>query len=404
MGYTTLTVKADTSGKATRYPTVPGLATSERSMANEYLDITIESNGTVTLIDKLAGQTYHRLLTFEDAADIGDGWYHGQAVNEAVYVSTASSAAVALIQDGPEQTCFRVRTTMLVPQAFHFDDRMARSENLTELVIDNYLTLRAASDRLEVKTVVHNNSQDHRLRVLFPSGASSETYWADTPFDVVERPISLRRDNHLYRELEVETRPQQSWTAVFDNLRGLAVISQGLLETAIQDHAERTLALTLFRSTRRTVMTNGEPGGQLQGTMTFRYWIIPLVGQVDAIRLCQLGQQIAAGLRTVQLNSQDLAMLRTGENLPTLASFFRVEGPAILTSLRRTNIGLEARLFNPTKNVVEAILHLDRQLPFQNVESVNFESRPISNSHVVTEGMYRCLLQAKQIVTLRFIG
>ena len=35
------------------------------------------------------------------------------------------------------------------------------------------ITLRAGSDRLEVQTTVHNNIRDHRLRVLFPSGAAA---------------------------------------------------------------------------------------------------------------------------------------------------------------------------------------------------------------------------------------
>ncbi len=270
-GYTTLTVRAEAGGRPTRHPTTPGLATSECSMANEHLSVTMRANGTLSLTDRRSGQTYRRLLTLEDCADIGDGWYHGQAVNDQTFVSTAGSAAVALVHDGPYLTTFRVRTTMTVPATFDFDDRMARSEQLTSLVIDSKISLRPGADRLEVESTVHNVAEDHRLRVLFPTGAATETYLAETPFDVVERPIALSADNHLYRELEIETKPQQNWTAVFDSERGLAVIGDGLLESAIRNQDERTLALTLFRSTRRTVMTDGEPEGLLRGTMTFRY-------------------------------------------------------------------------------------------------------------------------------------
>jgi len=81
----------------------------------------------------------------------------------------------------------------------------------------------------------------------------------DTPFDVVERPIALRPDNHLYREIEVETRPQQTWSAIYQQPRGLAVVSTGLMEVAVQDIPDRPLALTLYRSTRRTVFTKVNP-------------------------------------------------------------------------------------------------------------------------------------------------
>ena len=225
LGYTTLIVRADRSGQATRHPMQPALATSERSMENEFLVVSIEANGSLTLVDKRTGQAYHQLLTFEDCADIGDGWYHGQAVNDQVFTSTAASAAVALVHNGPYLATFRVRTALPVPAGFLFGDSMQRAEQLTDLVIDNLISLRLGADRLEIHTTVHNNALDHRLRLLLPTETQATTYLSDTPFDVVERPIALDPENHHFRELEVETKPQQSWTAVFAAQRGLAVIS-----------------------------------------------------------------------------------------------------------------------------------------------------------------------------------
>ena len=270
LGYTTLTIRAEQHATATRHPQYPGMATSERSMENESLAVTVDSNGSLTLLDKRSGETYRRLLTFESGADIGDGWYHGQAVNDQTFVSSASPCSLALIHDGPYLTTFRIRTTMQVPERFHFDDTMQRSERLVDLVIQSDVSLRPGSDRVEIATTVHNTVADHRLRVLLPSGATAQTYLADSPFDAVERPISLNAENHLYRELEVETKPQQSWTAVYHEQRGLAVVSTGLLETAVRDVPERTIALTLFRSTRRTVNTDGEAQGLLMGSTAFQ--------------------------------------------------------------------------------------------------------------------------------------
>ena len=184
---------------------------------------------------------------------------------------------------------------------------MARSDRMLEMVIDSLVSLRPGSDRLEVVTTIANPAADHRVRLLMPTGADARSYLCDTPFDVVERPIALLADNHLYRELAVETGPQQSWTAVSDGRRGLAVVSCGLPETAVQDLPERPIALTLFRSTRRTVFTDGEPQGLLLGhKLMFRYQIVPLAGPIDPARLCRLGQRLAAGLRNVQLTAKDL--------------------------------------------------------------------------------------------------
>ena len=401
MGYTTFTVRPGEPGHPTRHPSAIGLATSERSVANEHLEVTIEANGTLTLVDKRNGEVYSRLLTFEDTADIGDGWYHGVAANDEAFVSSASSADVALVHNGPMLTTFRVRVHLRVPDEMSFGP-MVRSDGFAELHVDSLVSLRPGSDFVEVESTVHNNARDHRLRVLLPTGARAETYLADSQFDVVERPVALREDNHLYRELEVETRPQQSWTAVSDPRRGLAVVSSGLLETSVRDLPERPIALTLLRATRRTVMTNGEPLGQLQGPSTFRYWIVPLQGQPDRVRLCGLGQRIAAGLRDVQLTLSDIVQYRAERALPAQASRLALEGSAVLSSMRQVGKGLEIRLFNPLNEVTQATLRFGTGLissGYSSVCRVDLEGRPTRDPqpfqpHIEME------LSAKQIVTL----
>jgi len=401
-GYTTLTVRAASDRRATRYPLTPSLVAAEDALENEFLRVTVASNGSLTLLDKRSGATYHRLMTYADCADIGDGWYHGQAVNDQRFTSTASTAAVAVVHTGPHLGTLRVRTTLRIPAAFHFDDRMARTEELVDLVIDSLISLRPGCDRVEVTSSLHNVACDHRLQVLFPSGAETDTYLADTPFDVVERPIPLRADNHLYRELEVETRPQQSWTAVFDDRRGLAVISTGLLESAIQDGADRTLALTLYRSTQRTVFTDGEPGGQLLGDLHFRYWIMPLAGAPDPVRLTNLGLQLAAGMRAVQLRPADLPLHRQSTPLPSASSLFDVEGPAVVTSARWIAAGLEIRIFNPTTTRGQATVHFTGDNRFATMQEVDFESRPTGEAQYLTAHKAVVTLSAKQIKTVRF--
>jgi hypothetical protein len=401
MGYRALLVKAGYSGEITRHPQRPGLADSECSMQNDFLRVEIQPNGTLTLTDRRSGESYQRLLTFEDGADIGDGWYHGQAVNDQVFLSTASSAAVALLQDGPCMTTFRVRVAMKIPTRFDFPS-MTRAVEFVDLVVDNLVTLRQGQDRVEIHTVVENNALDHRLRALFPSGAQAQTYLADGQFDVLERPIALRADNHLYRELEVETRPQQSWTAVFDERRGLAVISRGLNESAVRDLPERPVALTLLRGTRRTVGTDGEPDGQEMGRLEFDTWLMPLSGEPDRARLTDLGQRITTGVRTVCLQSADQEIYRGEAELPVEASFLRLEGPAILTCLRQVDGRLEARLYNPGDADITVRLDFsgwpeDTQRP-KWLRHVDFESNPLSEALELTAPVQ---ISPKKIVTFQ---
>ena len=405
MGYVALTVRAvRENGSVFRHPDRPGLATSERSMANEHLAVDINANGTLNLTDRRTGRSYQGILAFEDCADIGDGWYHGVAVNDQSFVSTACRSDVALLHDGPMQTSFRIRAMMRVPRELDFRN-MRRSEEFVELVLDSRVTLRAGQDHLEVETTVDNQADDHRLRVLFPAGVGTDTYLADSQFDVIRRPIALRGDNHEYRELEVETKPQQSWTAVHDDHHGLAVVAAGLLESAVRDLPHRPIALTLLRATRRTVFTEGQPAGQLRGRHTFRYWVVPLEGEPDCSRLCQMGQRICAGLRSVQLRPRDIAECREGGTLPPAGGLLQLDGPAVVTSTRQVGDAMEVRLFNPAAQTAKVVLRLG-QAPgwarrYTHFQPVDMKSDPLDEGGPIIDGVVSLELAAKKIVTLR---
>jgi alpha-mannosidase/mannosylglycerate hydrolase len=290
---------------------------------------------------------------------------------------------------------------------------MRRSDELVELALDSFVTLRSGADHLECSVHVDNTARDHRLRCLFPSGAPAQTYLSDSPFDIVERSIALDADNHTFRELELETRPQQTWSAIAAEGRGLAVVSTGLMEAAVRNQAERPIALTLYRSTRRTIFTNGEPNGQLIGPLSFQFWVTPLVGEPDRAALCRLGQLLGAGLRDVQLTRLDAQQRPSGAALPPTAAFLEVRGAAVLTSARFAEDGavvpgLEVRLFNPNVSsetafvgLSEAILKAWRPVAAQRVD---FEGNALGPAETLARPGLELHLRPKEIVTLRLIG
>jgi hypothetical protein len=152
-------------------------------------------------------------------------------------------------------------------------------------------------------------------------------------------------------------------------------------------------------------MTNGEPNGQLRGPLSFRYWIVPLVGEPSRSRLCALGQQLAAGLRDVQLRPQDIALHRQPTALPPTAGFLSVDGSAVLTSARKVGEALELRLFNPTGKPVYSTITLGQpigsaQLPTR-AQKVDFEGRPLDRARAIEGGAVTFRLRTKQIVTMR---
>ncbi len=410
LGYTTLVVKGDKRTdddskvpvfvQAVRHPSNKGLAISDHELENEFLRVSVESNGSLTILDKRNGEVYSRLLTFEDGADIGDGWYHAPAINDQHFTSQASSATVAIVANGPLHAALRVGVLMKLPT--HFDiARTVRSEQLVDLVLESTIVLRAGQDFVEVETRTVNTVKDHRLRVLFPSGArTARTFLADSAFDVVERPIALRDGIHVNRELEVEAKPQQTFTAVHTTKRGLAIVCDGgLLESGVRDVVERPVILTLYRSTFRTVMTAGEPEGELLGhAMSFRYRIVPLGGKPDRAALFDRAQELSGGLRTIQLEPRDLKVRQTDPVLPPSGSLLSISGAAVLTSLRQLGGVVELRTFNPNESAVSAKATV--ALPVRSALPVNFDSQPCGKKQDVKKSQLSLALKAKEIQTL----
>ena len=338
-GYTTLLV-TPVEGP-TRFS--GSMATSHRSVENEFLKISVNASGTIDLTDKRSGRTFSGLLAFEQRADIGDGWFHGLAVNDQIFSSIGAPAEVSLIADGIGKATLRIAVSIQVPEEFDFR-LMRRSERMATLRVVSDVTLRAGVDHVEVETTVHNTVKDHRLRVLFPTELPGDVYWSDAAFDVVERMIALRPDHDQRREWEQETRPQITWTAFGGDKAGLAIVSRGLPECTVRDTPERPIALTLLRAFRRAVMSNDNPGGQIQGDQKFSYRIVPFSGELPIKKLFVLGQRINGRMRSINLLRDRPAPAGT---LPATASFFQIVGDVVVTSIQKESNGATVRLFNP---------------------------------------------------------
>jgi alpha-mannosidase/mannosylglycerate hydrolase len=356
LGYTTLIIEKADDGEPVRHSNAGQIAHSGNCLENEYLKVEVGAGGAVSMLDKRSGEKYDDLLVFEDNVDIGDGWYHGQAVNDETYSSKASNAQVSIVANGPELAKLKIKNMLELPGEFDFAS-MTRSEDVKTFAITSVLTLKKGAKKLEVETFVDNNICDHRLRVCFPSFAQSDTYLADSLFDVVEHSIKLPEDNYKRKELDTDTNPQYSWAAVNDGKRGLAVMSTGLYESSVSDEESKPIKLTLFRSTRKTVMTSGEPDGQLLKALSFRYAVMPLSGETDRLSVYNEAMKLACGTKSCAVQSRDIRVSRPSKLLPPAAGLLSIDG-AVMSGLLMREDKCELRLFNPQQERQEAAVKL----------------------------------------------
>ncbi|SFH54580.1 octanoyl-[GcvH]:protein N-octanoyltransferase [Pisciglobus halotolerans] len=229
-----------------------------RVLENRWLKAEIKDNGTLTVENKDTGKVYENLLQFEDVGDIGNEYIFKQPENERPIYSMDSDIEVQTVKNTELAAAIEITANMEIPVSaderleeeqrsmIEFRYREAqRSKETTTMVVKTTVTLEKDSRQLKFATKIVNNSKDHRLRVLFPTSLQTDTHFADSIFEVVERP------NKVNKDWQNPTNPQH--THAFVNLHdaenGMTVATVGLNEyEVLAQNDQQTIAVTLLRS------------------------------------------------------------------------------------------------------------------------------------------------------------
>jgi len=204
-------------------------------------------------------------------------------------------------------------------------------------------TARAVPGRIELRTTVENDAEDHRLRVVFP--AAGDEVRAESQFAVVRRPLQPPLPRAAWVEPPVAAQHMLGAVA----LGQLALLTKGLPE---YEASADGLRLTLLRCVgtisrpaglaTRPVAAGPEiptPDGQCRGRHVFEYAV-----RFDADRL------------------SDAALIRAGQDYRTdfltgdpFAAPFTVSGDVVFSGLKgaEDGDGLVLRVFNPNRGPEE---------------------------------------------------
>lgn len=327
------------------------LRTGPRSAENEHLAIEIQPGGTLALTDKTTGEQYTDLLMLEDRTEVGDGWFHGHSINDEQFLSAANEAQVSVVEDGPEQVTFRSTVWLAVPERYEWRSERP-SEQTTRLKVSHLVTLRRGARVIDVQTVVDNTAEDHRLRLLLPTDCEeADTCLAHTPYHVTEREIALDSETTSWQEMEQAEKPFRGFQAVGTDGRGLAFISEGgLHEGGVMDDRRRTMQVTLLRSFRKTVGTDGERDGLERGRIEYRYALLPYAGLLPETEVIGEMDRLQSGLLTRQSGPRPSGYPPLDQDGTASLSFVRqVDETLAISAIKpgRDGEGLVIRLWNP---------------------------------------------------------
>jgi len=281
------------------------MSRNRQEAENEYLKLTIQDNGTICITDKKTGQSYDQLCSYLDDGEIGDGWFHVAPVEDRLVDSRGFECRIEIVENGPARIVFQVSQTLRIPREMTQNPHgLLRSGEDSPVLIRTRFGLSQGADYVDVETTIDNQARDHRLRLVIPTGVAEPSYFVNQAFAFIRRPAGFRVETQNWKEYEA---PEKQMDGIIGKRRGdgtgLALISPfGLHECAVPDHEQGEMHITLFRSYRKTYLTNGEEGGQLIGPLTFKYALAPLRTDVSDADLARLQDSLQAGVRSATVS------------------------------------------------------------------------------------------------------
>lgn len=362
---------------------------------NEYFRVVPNiADGTIDVYDKSTGYTYKGLNAFADGADAGDEYTYSPPLNDRIIGLDASSIEIIIGECNEVKQSIFIKGIMNLPVSLS-DDRINRVDSTVACPIETVISVYAGVKRIDITTTFDNLADDHRLRVVFPTGIHAEHAYAESQFFVERRKIVSPEEMTKYAdwaELPSNVHPCKTFVDVSDGHRGLAIANKGLPEFEVySDGQQNLIALTLLRCvgwlSRQDLLTrkgNGgwtlpTPGAQCRGKHVFEYSMIPHVGTWGEGNVAMAAHDFNTPLKAVvRQNNVE------GKNLVLETfSIIKVDPAHIIVSAIKkaeNGDGVIVRLYNLSDKPVNA--SLDFGLPIERAWLVTLDERYIQSVDV----------------------
>ncbi|OKP99756.1 alpha-mannosidase [Paenibacillus sp. P46E] len=342
------------------------LAVSPHTLENDFMRVTVEQNGSLTLLDKKTGMTYAGLGVYEDAGDIGNEYIFYQPLGETPITTAGLPAEITLVEDTPWRATIEIVHHLEIPAAADgqlaeevrtmvlFNERQAgRSASTVPLRIATRVSLERSGAGVKVTASFDNQACDHRLRALFPAGIDTAVHYADSIFEVAERQTvpapEWKNPSYCHH--------MQTFVDVHGPDRGLVISGKGLNEYEVLQDGQGTIAVTLLRS----VGELGDwgvfptPEAQCLGPCEAEWMIIPHGGADDRYEAYREAYAFPVPAFT------SAAQLHTGE-LPPDAGWLEWSGERLAFSslkIAESSGDAVARWYNLAAEDTELKLHTE---------------------------------------------
>ncbi|WP_099224922.1 alpha-mannosidase [Listeria costaricensis] len=318
------------------------------TLENEWLRVTVAADGRYTILDKRTGEQVAELGGYEDAGDIGNEYMFKETGDEKRIKTAGLPAEIRFtVKDAVSQSIeirHRIRVPLSADTAsldeekrrlvWHPERVSGRSGLLVEQELITTLTLSGGQKVLKVETHLENQAEDHRLRVLFPTGGPTDAHSADSVFEIVRRP---NQPSDSWQNPSSDQRMQN-----FVHCGQVAVIAEGLPEYEVARDGS-VIELTLFRAVSE-IGDWGDfpaPEAQTKRALTFTYYVM----LADAPPV-EAAQQILAPVYLMQHRRPKIALELPGR---LERADWATSGSLVFSSLKKNQQNeTVVRFYQPT--------------------------------------------------------
>lgn len=344
---------------------------SHNTLDNGALIVELNSRSLLDVTVKSTGKIYRDLHLLEDRSDGGDGWnWQPVRYDSAVYGDNALEQ-FQVMADGPLCTVWKLTYKVKLPQGLAANG-LHRGEGEIFQRVTTWLTVPKDSRQLTFRTVVENETENHRLRVLFPTELNTDVFYTKTPFDMAEWPVA-HADNRHHIELDTKVHPSQGVTWMTDGKDSAAMYAKGLYEVEVTDNEERAMALTLFRAAERETGTSHPEDIKMLRKMEFEYALD--FGAAEPAAALVAGEAYRAEIRSYPFAQNPAA----GPLEPT-GQMLEVSGSRIVSTVFSENGRIYVRLYDVSGQEGQCSLTFPRNV--QHADYVNLNLEPASVASV----------------------
>lgn len=341
--------------------------TAHNRIDNGSLLVELNERGLLDVTRKADGRIYRNLHLLEDCSDVGDGWNWRPASYDTVIYNENSLAQFGVLSDGPLCTVWKLVYDLRLPKkAEHSLARRCSEEQIQR--VTTILTVPKDSEILYFKTEIKNETENHRLRVMFPTYQQDPFFYTKTPFDFVKWDVTAE-ENTDSRETDTLVHPSQGISRIGADENAVALYTKGLYEVEVTDNPEKAFALTLFRAAQSETGSAHPEEIKMLRSMTFEYALS--FGQRTLTDTMLEGEGYRAGILEFPMEQN-----REAETLEGMGGFLRLsENQKILSHISRRGDSFYLRFYDISGVGEEVTVTLPGQIA--QVEYVNLNGETI---------------------------